>query len=264
MTLQELSGGRAAVVLGGGGDLAATLGVTFTHRVRAVEETLEIVRAMARGGEVDHRGRVFRVQGLFSPWTGLTPPPLYVGANRPRMLAMAARRADGVMFSDAPPARAAALVEQLRAGLAASGRPAGALRVSNWFVWNVQPSRREAFELAARLLGFRLYYIRDVAPLLGLAEPDVAELERRQPEMLRAVFEGRTPWQPRRDLTELLIRELTLSGGPEDLDACLARLLEFERAGLTEIALAPHGDPARAIELLGARVVPVVQNADER
>jgi hypothetical protein len=128
----------------------------------------------------------------------------------------------------------------------------------------VQPSRREAVELASRLLGFRLYYIRDVAPLLGLLESDVAELERRHGEMVRAVFEARPPWQPRREVTELLIRHLTLSGGPEDLEGCIERLLEFERAGLTEIALALHGEPARAIRLLGERVVPVVQKADER
>ena len=251
-------------MLGGGGDLAATLGVAFARRVAAVDDTLDIVRAVARGGEVNHRGRVFSVHGLFSPWTSLRPPPLYVGANRPRMLAMAARKADGVMFSDMPPAHVVALVQQLRAGLAESGRAVGDVRIGNWFVWNVQPSRREAVELASRLLGFRLYYIRDVAPLLGLLESDVAELERRHGEMVRAVFEARPPWQPRPEVTELLIRHLTLSGGPEDLEGCIERLLEFERAGLTEIALALHGEPARAIRLLGERVVPVVQKADER
>jgi alkanesulfonate monooxygenase SsuD/methylene tetrahydromethanopterin reductase-like flavin-dependent oxidoreductase (luciferase family) len=265
LTLQEISGGRAAVVLGGGGDLAATLGVAFAHRVRAVDETLDIVRAVARGGEVNHRGRVFAVHGLFSPWSGMTPPTLYVGANRPRMLAMAARKADGVMFSDMPSARVAALVQQLRAGAAAGGRAVDALRVNNWFVWNLQSSRSEAVALATRLLAFRLYYIRDVASVLGLAEPDVTELERRQGEMLRAIFEGRAaPWQPRPELVEVLIRHLTLSGGPQDVDACIERLLEFERGGLTEIALALHGEPARAIKLLGERVVQAVQKPEER
>lgn len=255
LTLQEISRGRAAVVLGGGGDFAATLGVALDNRAGAVEETLAITRALARGGEVNHHGPLFRVEGLFSPWREATAPPLYVGANRPRMLAMAARAADGVMFSDAPEPHAASLVARLRAGVAAAGRRGDDVRISNWFVWNVQESRREAADLGARLLGFRLYGIRDVGPLLGLAEADVTELEARQREMLRAVFEGRAPWQPRPEVTELLIRRLTLSGGPEDLDACVERLRAFERAGLTEIALALHGDPARAIALLGERVV---------
>src|SRR3989454_8364944 len=71
--------------------------------------------------------------------------------------------------------------------------------------------------------------------------------------MLRAIFEGRDPWQPEPRLTELLIRQLTLSGGRESLDDCVERLLDFERRGVNEIALALHGDPSKAIRLLGER-----------
>ena len=259
LTLHEIAHGRAAIVLGGGGDFAATLGVKLEGRVQAVEETLDITRAVARGGEVNHQGRRFQVRGLFSPWTKLEPPPLYVGANRPRMIRMATRRADGVMFTDMPLVHVTSLVGQVRAGLVAAGRRAEGFRISNWFVWNVQDTPAEAFELARRQLGFRLYYIRDVAASIGLTEAEAHELERRQPEMLRAIFEGRDPWQPEPRLTELLIRQLTLSGGRESLDDCVERLLDFERRGVNEIALALHGDPSKAIRLLGERVLPVVQ-----
>ena len=258
LTLHEIARGRAAIVIGGGGDFAATLGVPLEGRVAAVEETIAITRAMARGGEVSHRGARFAVHGLFSPWTGVAPPPLHVGANRPRMIAMAARQADGVMFTDMPLGRLAALVAQVRTGLAEAGRDAGGFAISNWFVWNVQETREEAFALARRQLGFRLYYIRDVAAAIGIGDAEARELARRQPEMLRAIFAGGQPWVPPAPLAERLIRHLTLSGGREDLDGCVARLREFERAGLTEIALAPHGDPARAIRLLGERVLPAL------
>ena len=38
----------------------------------------------------------------------------------------------------------------------------------------------------------------------------------------------------------------------------MGRLQEFERLGLSEIALAPHGDPAAAIQLIGDAVIPAV------
>ena len=160
-------------MLGGGGDFAATLGVKLEGRVQAVEETIEITRAVARGGEVNHAGPRFQVRGLFSPWTKLEPPPLYVGANRPRMIRMATRRADGVMFTDMPLVHVTSLVGQVRAGLVAAGRRAEGFRISNWFVWNVQDTPAEAFELARRQLGFRLYYIRDVAASIGVEAPPV-------------------------------------------------------------------------------------------
>ena len=130
LTLHEIARGRAAVVLGGGGDFAATLGVRLEGRVDAVAETIDVTRAMARGGEVNHRGRRFEVHGLFSPWTGIVAPPLYVGANRSRMIAMAARKADGVMFTDMPLRYLASLIEQLRSELAEAGRPSGGFSIS--------------------------------------------------------------------------------------------------------------------------------------
>jgi alkanesulfonate monooxygenase SsuD/methylene tetrahydromethanopterin reductase-like flavin-dependent oxidoreductase (luciferase family) len=261
LTLQEIAGGRAEVVVGGGGDFAATLAVPLRNRVAAVEDALAVVRALARGGELNFRGAIHEVRGLFSPWRDLPPPALLVGANRPRMLAMAARAADGVMFTDMPAAHLAALIARLRDDLRTAGRVDNTLRISNWLVWNVQESRAHAHALATRLLGFRLYYVRDVAPALGLSDEEAAELERRQPEMVRAVFEGRAPWQPPPPLAERLVRELTLSGGPEDLDACVERLRALARLGLTEVALALHGDPAHAIRLLGTEVAPRLRRA---
>jgi hypothetical protein len=166
-------------------------------------------------------------------------------------------------LTDMPSVYVKSLVEQVRAGLVEAVRPSKDIRISNWFVWNVQDTRVEAFELASRQLGSRLYYIRDAALSLGLTEKEARKLESKHPEMLRATLEGKDPWLPMRRLTELLIRNLTLSGGPEDLDECIQRLLDFEKIGLNEIALSLHGDPARAIRLLGERVLPSVQKDEE-
>jgi alkanesulfonate monooxygenase SsuD/methylene tetrahydromethanopterin reductase-like flavin-dependent oxidoreductase (luciferase family) len=263
LTLDEAAHGRASVVLGSGGDLAATLGAPRTGRVEAVSECVDIVRALAAGGEVTYAGRHYEVDGLFSPWsgapTGVPMDRLFLAANRPRMLALAARKADGVMFSDMPLAYVGSLVDRVRAELAAASRTGARFQISNWLVWNVQDSREEAVRLARRQLGFRLYYIRDVAAAIGLSEGDARELAERQPEMTRAIFRGQTPWLPPPPLVDRLIEHLTLTADRRGLDGCIARLLEFERRGLTDIALAPHGDPAAAIRLIGEAVLPHVQ-----
>jgi len=260
LTLDEIAPGRACLVLGAGGDLAATLGLPARGRVDAVEESIDIVRALAAGGEIHHSGKHFQVNGLFSPWRSVRIDRLYLGANRPRMLRLAARKADGVMVTDMPLAYLGSLIGRVRGELAAAGRDASSFAISNWFVWNVQGTREEAMRLARRGLGFRLYYIRDVAPSIGLAEADAQELERRQPEMLRALFRGTESWQPAPDIAERLIEHLTLTSDRQGLPRCVERLVEFERLGCGEIALAPHGDPAAAIELIGAAVIPVVDH----
>jgi alkanesulfonate monooxygenase SsuD/methylene tetrahydromethanopterin reductase-like flavin-dependent oxidoreductase (luciferase family) len=183
---------------------------------------------------------------------------LYLGANRPRMLRLGARKADGVMVTDMPLGYLGALVARIRAELAEARRDPATFALSNWFVWNVQDTRADAERLARRQLGFRLYYIRDVASSIGLSDAEAQELAAKQPEMLRAIFGGREPWSPPPHVAERLIEHLTLTSDRRGLDGCLGRLLEFERLGLTEIALAPHGDPAAAIKLIGDAVIPTV------
>ena len=258
LTLAEIAPGRACLVLGAGGDLAATLEPPKRGRVEAVEECLDILRAQAAGGEINYAGAHYRVTGLFSPWGRVAMDQLYLGANRPRMLRLGARKADGVMVTDMPLAYLGGLVARIRGELAEAGRNPVAFTLSNWFVWNVQETRAEAERLARRQLAFRLYYVRDVASSIGLDEADAVDLAAKQPGMLRAIFEGREPWSPSPPVADRLIEHLTLTADRRGLDGCVGRLLEFERLGLHEIALAPHGDPAAAIKLIGAAVIPTV------
>jgi alkanesulfonate monooxygenase SsuD/methylene tetrahydromethanopterin reductase-like flavin-dependent oxidoreductase (luciferase family) len=261
LTLDEIAPGRACLVLGAGGDLAATLEPPRAGRVEAVEECLDIIRAQAAGGEVNYAGAYYRVSGLFSPWGRVAMDRLYLGANRQRMLRLGARKADGVMVTDMPPAYLAGLVARIRAELDDARRDPGTFVLSNWFVWNVQDTRAEAERLARRGLAFRLYYIRDVASSIGLGEAEAGELAARQPEMLRAIFAGGEPWAPPAPVAERLIEHLTLTADRRGLEGCIGRLQEFARLGLTEIVLAPHGDPAAAIKLIGEAVIPVLDPA---
>ncbi len=258
MTLDEIAEGRASIVLGGGGDLAATLGVPLKNRVQAVSETIDIIHALSRGGELNYHGESFQVDGLFSPWKEVRTPPLYVGANRPRMLRMAAERGDGIMVTDMPLDYVRDIVSLMRSKLVEAGRDGVEFRFSNWFVWNVQESEEKARRQALRTMGFRLYYIQDVASKIGLSRTEALELHRRQPSMIRTVLDGGQPESLPNRIADLLIDHLTISGSLENLDDHIERLHQFEKRGLTEMALSVEGDPASAITLLGEKVLPAV------
>jgi alkanesulfonate monooxygenase SsuD/methylene tetrahydromethanopterin reductase-like flavin-dependent oxidoreductase (luciferase family) len=261
LTLDEIAPGRACLVLGAGGDLAATFSPPKRGRVEAVEECLDILRAQAAGGEINYAGAHYRVAGLFSPWGRVAMDRLYLGANRPRMLRLGARKADGVMVTDMPLGYLGALVARIRAELTEAGRERATFALSNWFVWNVQDTLAEAERLARRQLAFRLYYIREIASSIGLTDAEARELAANQPQMLRAIFGGREPWSPPPPVAQRLIEHLTLTSDRRGLEGCIGRLLDFARLGLTEIALAPHGDPAAAIKLIGDAVIPAVDGS---
>lgn len=259
LTLSEVSDGRASIVLGGGGDLAATLNIPLRNRVSAVAETVDLIRLIGRGGEVNYRGQLFQTKELFSPWKRALVPPLYIGANREKMLRMSAEKADGVMVTDMPLSYVKNLVDLVRRELSRARRDLGKFRMSNWFVWNVQDTEEEALRIARRTLGFRLYYISDVADSIGLAPDQALELKRRQPEMLRSIFEGKNPFTPPRGITTALIDHLTITCSKRHLDAAVEKLHEFEKQGLNEMALAVEGNPVSAIKLLGEKVLPLMQ-----
>jgi len=262
LTLNEMAGGRASIVLGGGGDLAATLNLPLKNRVQAVAETVDLIHLLGRGGEIKYRGRVCQTIGLFSPWKKVSVPPLYIGANRPKMLQMAAEKTDGVMVTDMPLGYVKSLVDQVRRGLLRAKRDLQKFRMNNWFVWNVQDTEEEAQRLARRTLGFRLYYVRDVAASIGLTSAQAIDLQRKQPDMLRAIFEGRDPYIPSRDVATTLIDHLTITSSQQHLDKSVEKLHEFEKQGLNEMALAVEGNPVSAIKRLGEKVLPLVQQKE--
>lgn len=258
LTLDEIATGRSGIVIGGGGDLAATLGLPLSHRVRGVSEAVDIIHLLGRGGEINYHGKSFQVNGLFSPWSQVKTPPLYIGANRPMMIRAAARKADGIMMTDMPLKHVADLVQQTKFALVDADRDSSQFRMSNWFVWNLQETEEQARRQAFRTIAFRLYYIKDIAPTIGLDETEAWELQRKQPAMIRAILEGKDPESLPKHVADTLIDYLTISGSLSDVDDHIDRLRQFEKKGLNEMALFIQGDPVPAMKLLGQRVIPAL------
>jgi len=94
--VDELSGGRLVVGLGAGWNREEfrAFGIPFEQHVSRFEEAFEIVRRLLSGERVTFHGRFHRVEDAV-----LLPPParrprLMIGANRPRMLAIALPHVD--------------------------------------------------------------------------------------------------------------------------------------------------------------------------
>jgi 5,10-methylenetetrahydromethanopterin reductase len=258
LTLNEVAKGRAQIVVGGGGGTVAAMGLKPARVVRAVRECVEIIKAGAAGKPVRYKGEMFEV-GWYNPsWARSRPPAIYAGANGPQMLKAAPRYADGIMVSDFVPAqvrRARAIVD---AGLRAAGRDARTFPMNNFWAWHVKESREEAAREARIWLPVRgTLYPPSINEVL---DPDEAEIVNKNINaFLRAynrksdVVEG-VPAA----IVQKLVDRCTSAAPLAELDREIERLREFERAGLTEIALRIYEDPEWTIRLLGERVVPAL------
>jgi 5,10-methylenetetrahydromethanopterin reductase len=259
LTLNEVSGGRAQIVVGAGGGTATAMNAKQERRVRAMRECVEILKAASAGQPVKYPGQVFQVRWYNPSWVRSAPPLIYAGANGPQMLSSTARYADGIMVSDFTIARVREARARIDAGLAAAGRPHESLRVSNFWAWHVKPTREEAEAEARTWLAVRgtLYppYIHDVLDM------DEADLVNRNIDAFMRACHSKSPvieGVPE-GLVDKLVHRATSACSVAQIDTEIERLREFQAAGLTEIALRIYANPAETIRVIGERVVPALR-----
>lgn len=130
MSMQNLSDGRFLLGLGSSGPqiMEGWHGVRFRSPLRAMRETIEIVRMAARGERLSYAGGVYQVplpEGQGKPIRSMLAPvdvPIFIAALGPRNLALTGEIADGWIGTAFMPEQAGAFFEHLEAGASQAGR----------------------------------------------------------------------------------------------------------------------------------------------
>jgi coenzyme F420-dependent glucose-6-phosphate dehydrogenase len=68
-------------------------------RLEMLEEAIDVMRLLFRGGERSHRGRYYLVEDARLYTIAKAPPPIYVAASGPQAADLAARAGDGLICS---------------------------------------------------------------------------------------------------------------------------------------------------------------------
>jgi alkanesulfonate monooxygenase SsuD/methylene tetrahydromethanopterin reductase-like flavin-dependent oxidoreductase (luciferase family) len=255
-TLNELAGGRARIVLGGGGEALEALGIEAHRRVRAVREAVDIVQLASTGERFDYTGEIFNVNGFGLGWLTAPAPSVFVGANMEQMLRMSGRGSTGVMLSDMPPVLARAAIDQAKASARTHGHKPESLWFGNFMAWHVHPELQIAQAEARRWLLVRGLFRPWV--LETFLEPtEVAEVMGHQQAFVDAFVQrhdniaGVDP-----AVTEKLVEHLTLTGTPENLDGLISHLQAYRDTGLKAFCLRLYEEPKVAMQHIAERVMP--------
>ena len=248
-TLDRLSGGRAVLGIGRGQPewYRHGLGIATPDPIAALEETFELLRAWWAGERASSpSGGAFAVAEWERQVGPLGTPPILLAAAGPRALALAGRRADGVVFnaytSDVFLAEA---IPTVRAAAVAAGRNEAAL----WFVLRT-PATVTADPAAALSRARTTISLVNGLPGMGrlIREPGfdteaiVAEVRRRLgtaehlaagrgfPDLRRGDLDGAKAAIP-----EALAARLAIAG---DLAHVRARLAAIAALGITHVSVA--------------------------
>jgi 5,10-methylenetetrahydromethanopterin reductase len=264
MTLNEISKGRAVIVVGGGGAMARNIGVDFSdpkkiRPVTSTRECVEIIKQISTGKRVTYKGKVFQVGSFQSSWAPNPGPVVYVGANKPKMLKMACEVSDGVMMTDIPPGYVDKIVNRIKDGLAAAGRGISGFRINNFYAWHVKDDYKDALKEARRYIIVRGAGRPEIAKTIGLTDEERELINRNTQSLLRFLYTGIPPKEIPEETLNKAVEGITIVGQVSKLDECVEKLHQFERKGLNEIALRVYGDATPSIKLIGEKVIPMLQ-----
>jgi 5,10-methylenetetrahydromethanopterin reductase len=259
LSLNELAGGRARLVVGGGGGVADAMGKKPDRPVRAVRECMEILAAAAKGETLSYDGQMYPISWLDTRWVTQTPPMIYAGANGPQMLKSAARCAPGIMVSDFTPDRVRWTHEIIDPVLTERGMEPATYPLNNFWAWHVKESREAAQREARIWLCVRgtIYpdYIRDVVD-----EDEAAIVTKNISSFAKAYYQKSPDIAGVPDaIVEKIVNRGTSASCLADIDIEIDRFQSFAQAGLTEIALKVYDEPEKAIRAIGEHIIPALK-----
>lgn len=261
LTLNELANGRADIVIGGGGAVMAAMGLQPKRKVRAVRECIEFLRQAAQSKHevINFEGDLYTALGYQADWLTQPPPGIHVGANGPQMGSLAGRMADGMMMSDFTVPMVEQIVSIANDVRSKTTPVASEFRVNNFFAWHIKQDEQEAISEAKRYLVLR--GILRPQYLRSFMSTEEIDFVQNNMDVFWAAWRQQTgefPGIPDA-MIDRLIDKLTLTGDLSSMDRQLDELEGFRAAGLTEIALGLHEDPAEGIRQIGRFVVPALQ-----
>lgn len=266
-TLDEISNGRANLGLGAGISGFNELGLVHNKRPRAIRESIDLIKALLKGGTVNFQGEVVRFKdGHLNFKPERSEIPIYVASNGPL-----GQRAGGAI-GDAVIMEACGSVEEARAlrsevdrGATKADRAPGAVklvaRLNACVACDGRAARDVVRPTVARLLGRRALKLATAeAQGLALTAEAIASI-------------GPAPYnegvKPYLHLLPLIsdrhVDAFTLAG---TVDEIVAHIVALRGAGIDSVIIRPFAAPdvtiEQAIEIFGRQIWPAAASAAPR
>ena len=240
-TLNELSGGRMRLALGTGVQpLIESMGIEFRHPLAAMNDAVAIIRELLEGKVVNYSGKVFtakEVRLAQNPYFDLVETnlkvssvPIYVAAIGPKMLELAGKIGDGVLFTagfsvwDVKQA-----IPKVKDGARSSGR-SEAVKVGTYIVSSLGEASREI----KGFLAFDVAYSRPENVIAaGIPEQKVTKIH--EAVMKKGLAEASEL------VSDDIIDQFAACGTRGEIQA---KVEEFRKAGVSEPILLPLGTDA--------------------
>ncbi len=241
-SVDEVSHGRAMLLLGASGAGAAPLGIPRVKPARAIGEAVELIRQVLRGERVTYEGEIVQFRNGQLSFEARADIPIYVASRGDQVLARAGEVADGVMLATyaTPPGLRSGLA-RVALGVERSGRRMEDLalfsRVDACVADNARVAREAVRPMVARLLGSS-YPDRSFVHAVGLeVPPSFEEIARKRDHRLSSANAHLIP--------DELVDAFTWAGTVDEVAEKVAAAADV---GFRNITFLPHPPAGGGVE----------------
>jgi len=249
-TVDEISGGRAIFGIGAGDKMTLeALGIKWEKPLTAVKETVEIFKQLNDTKKCTFHGKFFNVPNARIKKKPSHKVPVYIGAQGPKMLKLAAALSDGVLVNASHPRDFEPAVQALKEGAAEAGRDISQIDVAAYTSFSIDEKRDKAVKKA-----------RIVAGAIAVGSPDfVLGRHGIEPETASAIKEmvAKQDFKTMKEggVPDHVVEAFSIAGTPED---CVEKIEALGKAGVTQIVTGmPLGkSKTDAIKLIKKNVIP--------
>lgn len=244
LTLDDLAPGRVICGLGAWWDpLARQVGIERRKPLKAMRETIEVMRPLLNLERVTYHGEFHHVDGIeLDVVHGRREPrhvPMYIGATHMHMMELTGEIADGAVLNYCvPPEYNAEALEHLEIGARKAGRRLEDIDRPQLIVCSVDQDHHRAVQAAKELI---TQYLAQ--------QPHIAQASGTPPETVKKV-QSILGWPATKEqiheamqfVPDELIERITASGTPDEVRA---KVEEYNRNGCTCPILYPLGDDVK-------------------
>lgn len=246
LTLDDLAPNRVICGIGAWWDpLAKNVGIDRTKPLKAMEETITVMKKLLNMERVTFEGEFVNVHGIeLDVVHGRREPrnvPVYIGATGDKMIEMTGRIADGIVMNYCVPVEYNdSAIEQLMKGLEKSGRKLEDFDRPQLVVCSVDEDHDKAIDTTRELLTQYLAQQPHIAKASGVSMDIVAEIQ----SILGWPATHEQIQAAKHLVPEDLIHRITASGTPEEARAKVQQYIDH---GCTCPILYPVGGNAKLL-----------------
>ncbi len=256
-TLEEIAPGRVLCGLGVGDRTTLEMVNTKPSKPLAtIRESVRIIREITSGQNLEMHGEIFTVSGAKLNFRASSRVPIFVGAQGPKMLSLAAEIGDGVLINASHPNDVKNAIGFVREGVAKAGKQLGNIEIAAYTSFSIAKEQEKAAKAVVPVVAYIVAGCPEsILQKHGISK-EIADKVR------QAIIRGE--WKEAfSQISSEMIEAFSICGTPEIVIEKIGRLV---KAGTTQIvAGSPIGPNIRkSINLIAAEVFPQFKSKEEK